>query len=134
MILCPGMLATSPRNVAPNAHNKPHRSRYALSMTALKRVIAAARLTKIDERSRPVTTDRPMHFRSALRIPYARAYVPAAFDPRCIDVGRSNKISLVYMFARLHHRDIFRSFPGIRSPRYDAKASPEVDRFLLIAS
>lgn len=132
MILCPGMLATSPWNVAPNAHNKPHRPRYALSMTALKRVIAAARLTKIEERSRPVTTDRPMHFRSAsLR---KSVYVPAVFDPRCIDVGRSNKISLVYMFARLHHQDIFRSFPGIRSPRYDAKASPEVDRFLLIAS
>jgi len=87
------MLAGLLGNVMPNACNQPRRPRYALSMTALKRVIAA-RATKMKERSRPVIGQRrPVHFRGASlraeRIRYIESY------PRCIDVP-GNKISLVY--------------------------------------
>lgn len=131
MILCSlaGCLLHCLENLMPNSFNKPHRPRYALSMTVLRRVIA-------------VTTDKnkgtilashclrcPVHFRGASLRKSVRFFDIESYS-RCIDI-HSNKISLGLCslgYITGISSDLFEAF----ACRIAAKAM--VDNFLLNAS
>ena len=119
----------------PNSFNKPHRPRYALSMTVPRRVIAVT----IDKNKGTILASHclrcPVHFRGASSLRKSVRSFDIESYSRCIDV-HSNKIShglcsLGYITGI--SSDLFEAFASRGKRRGKSDASPEVDNFLLNA-